>query len=118
MNNNLYNYKAYIASVYDGDTCTADIDLGLGVYVKGEKLRLSRINAPEVRGEERPMGLLSRDFLREKIDGKQVIIQTIKDKKGKYGRYLAEILLDDGNDNIVNINDLLVESGFAKYAEY
>jgi len=118
MNSNLYNYKAYIASVYDGDTCTADIDLGLGVYVKGEKLRLSRINAPEIRGEERPEGLLSRDFLREKIDGKQVIIQTTKDKKGKYGRYLAEILLDDGIDNIVNINDLLVESGFAKYVEY
>ena len=118
MSNNLYHYKAYIASVYDGDTCTADIDLGLGVYVKGEKLRLSRINAPEVRGEERPMGLLSRDFLREKIDGKQVVIQTTKDKKGKYGRYLAEILLADEADNLVNINDLLVDSGFAKYVEY
>ncbi len=118
MNGNLYHYKAYITSVYDGDTCTADIDLGLGIYAKKEKLRLSRINAPEVRGEERPMGLLSRDFLREKIDGKQVIIQTIKDKKGKYGRYLAEILLVDEDENIVNVNDLLVESGFAEYAEY
>ncbi|MCP4234525.1 MAG: nuclease, partial [Aestuariibacter sp.] len=37
MNGNLYHYKAYITSVYDGDTCTADIDLGLGVTVKKEK---------------------------------------------------------------------------------
>ena len=56
-----------------------------------EKLRLHRINASELRGKERPKGILSRDFLREKIDGKEITIETIKDKKGKYGRYLAEI---------------------------
>ncbi len=50
MNNKLYNYKAVVKSVYDGDTCTVDIDLGLGTWVHGEKLRLYRINAPEVRG--------------------------------------------------------------------
>ena len=55
MTTNLYFYKAKVTSVYDGDTITADIDLGLGVFVTGEKLRLSRINAPEIRGdEERP----------------------------------------------------------------
>ncbi len=118
MDTNLYCYKANVTSVYDGDTCTADIDLGLGVLVKGEKLRLSRINAPEIRGEEREAGLLARDFLREKIDGKEVIIATIKDKKGKYGRYLAEILVVDVDGNTVNINDLLVQEDHAVYVEY
>ena len=51
MITNLYFYKANVTSVYDGDTITADIDLGLGVFIKKQKLRLSRIDAPELRGE-------------------------------------------------------------------
>jgi len=29
MENALYHYKAIVVEVYDGDTCTVDIDLGL-----------------------------------------------------------------------------------------
>ena len=47
------------------------------------------------------------------ILNKKVIVETIKDKKGKYGRYLAEIFLDD-----VNINDWLVINGYAEYKDY
>ena len=117
MDANLYRYRAIVRKVYDGDTCTVDIDLGLGTWVHGEKLRLYRINAPEVRGSQRPDGLKSRDYLRSKIKGKEVIIQTVKDKKGKYGRYLADIWLADGGDWI-NINDLMVQESYAEYKEY
>ncbi|HED06539.1 MAG TPA: nuclease [Ignavibacteria bacterium] len=117
MKNVLYQYKAYVTSVYDGDTCTVDIDLGLRTWIRGEKIRLLRINAPEVRGKTRKEGLLSRDFLREQILDKEIIIGTFKDKKGKYGRYLGEIWLPK-DDEILNINDLLVEQGFAEYKEY
>lgn len=109
----LYMYLAVVTAVYDGDTITVDIDLGMHTWIHGEKLRLARINAPEVRGPERPEGLKSRDWLREKILGKQIVIRTIQDKKGKYGRYLAEIYLDD-----ININDQLVTEGLAEYKEY
>ena len=108
-----YTYKATIVSVYDGDTVTADIDLGFRVWIRDEKLRLSRINTPEVRGVQRPDGLISRDWLRDMILGKEVIIKTLKDKKGKYGRYIVEIYFDGQN-----INDLLVENGLAEYKEY
>ncbi len=118
MNNNLYHYKAFVSSVYDGDTCTVDVDLGLGIWVKGEKIRLHRIDAPEVRGEEREAGLLSRNFLRDQIDNKEIIIQTVKDKKGKYGRYIAEIWIMNENGDLININDQLVSEGFAEYREY
>ncbi len=118
MKEYLYHYRAVVVSVYDGDTCTVDIDLGLKTWVRGEKLRLYRINAPELRGVERPEGLKSRDFLREQIDGKQIIIQTVKDKKGKYGRYLADIWLPVDDGEMININDLLVEKGFAEYKDY
>jgi len=114
----LYYYRAMVRSVYDGDTCTVDVDLGFAVWVKGEKIRLHRINAPELRGQTREEGKRSRDFLRGKIDGREVIIRTIKDKKGKYGRYLGEILLADDAGGFVNINDLMVSEGFAEYKDY
>lgn len=114
----LFHYRAVVTSVYDGDTCTVDIDLGMHVWVRGEKLRLHRINAPELRGAERSKGLASRDFLRGLIEGKPVILQTIKDKKGKYGRYLAEIWLEQKDAPSININDVLVAAGHARYQSY
>ncbi len=124
----LYRYKAVITAVYDGDSVTADIDLGLKTWVKGEKLRLARINAPEVRGAEREQGLLARDFLRELIVGKEVTIETMKDKKGKYGRYIAEIVLSESGGvdpfdgiptvKVIYVNDFLVSKGFAVYRDY
>ena len=118
MKHTLYNYKAIVTSVYDGDTCTVDLDLGLHVWIRDEKIRLHRINAPELRGKERPKGILSRDFLKEQIEGKEITIETIKDKKGKYGRYLGEIWVEDKSGKSININDLMVKKGFAEYKEY
>ena len=114
----LYHYKAIVTSVYDGDTCTVDIDLGLHTWLKGEKLRLNRINAPEMRGTEKVKGKLSRDYLRSKILKKEIILETIKDKKGKYGRYLAEVWLQKNGENYENINDLLVKEGYSEYHKY
>lgn len=112
----LYHYRAKITAVYDGDTCTADVDLGFKVVVRGEKIRLARINAPEIRGASRKAGLVSRDFLRELILGRDVLLQTIRDKRGKYGRYLGEIIVKKGRRN-VNANDAFVQAGYAKFVE-
>jgi len=115
--NNLYHYRAEVISIYDGDTITVDVDEGFGDSTK-EILRLARINAPEVRGEERNKGLEARDWLRLAIPpGSQIFIHTDKDKTGKYGRYIAEIYtLEDGN--YINLNDELVLTGHAEYREY
>jgi len=118
MEHTLYHYKAIVTSVYDGDTCTVDIDLGLSAWIRGERLRLNRINAPELTGKDKPEGLKSRDFLKSKILGKEITIETIKDRKEKYGRYLAEIWFEEKNGKFININDLLVTEGFAKYQKY
>ncbi|HEX7357969.1 MAG TPA: thermonuclease family protein [Ignavibacteriaceae bacterium] len=114
----LYHYKAKIVDVYDGDTCTVDIDLGLHTWIKSEKIRLNRINAPELKGADRAAGLKSRDFLRSLILDKEVTIETIKDKKEKYGRYLGEIWFEDKKGKIINVNDEMVKNGFAKYQKY
>ena len=105
----MFEYRAFVRRVYDGDTITVDIDLGFDVLMKNQKIRLLGINAPEIRGENRQAGLVSRDFLREKISGKWVVLKTKKDKKGKYGRWLGEVFLEEKN-----INDLMLSEGMAK----
>lgn len=108
----MYEYKAKVIKVYDGDTITVLADLGFNITIK-EKIRLYGLNTPEVRGAERPDGLISRDRLRERILDKEVIIKTKKDKKGKYGRYIAEIYLEDEN-----INEWLITEGLAERKDY
>jgi len=112
---NLYTYRATITSVYDGDTCTMDIDLGLNTWVRNEKLRLNRINTPELKGENREAGLRARDRLRELVLNKNIILQTVTDKKGKYGRYLGELWIINEAGQFLNINDLLVKEDHAQY---
>jgi len=111
----IYQYRAHVVSVYDGDTLRADVDLGFFTWIKNEQFRLARINAPEVRGDEREDGLRTRDRLRELVLGQDVIIET--EKKGKYGRYIAEVFLDTER-GLVNVNDRLVHEGLAVPATY
>ncbi|GBD94460.1 hypothetical protein BMS3Abin05_02069 [bacterium BMS3Abin05] len=113
----LYHYRGRVVSVYDGDTIHVDIDLGLYTWRKNEKIRLARINAPELRGSSREKGVQSRDFLRELILDKAVLVQTQKDRRGKWGRFVAEIWIKE-NDQWVNVNDRLVQKGFAEYVDY
>ena len=68
----MYEYRAFVRRVYDGDTVTVDIDLGFDVVLRNQKIRLVRINAPEVRGVQRPEGLKSRDALRAKIGNRWI----------------------------------------------
>ena len=105
----MYEYKALVTKVYDGDTITVDFDLGFGIMLKKQTIRLFGINTPEVRGIEKADGIISRDALRQRILGKQVIIKTSKDKKGKYGRWLGEVFVEDEN-----INQWLLKEGYAK----
>src|SRR4030065_1230036 len=111
MEHTLYHYNALLTSVYDGVTCTVDIDLGLSAWIRGEKLRLNRINAPELTGKDKPEGLKSRDFLKAKIQGKEITIETIKDRREKYGRDLAEVWLEGEKGEFYKKNDLIVEEG-------
>jgi micrococcal nuclease len=113
----LYYYKAHVISVYDGDTCTVSVDLGFNFEFKGQKLRLDGIDAPELRGDTLEAGRASRDYLRDLILDKDIYLETIKDSKGKYGRYLAKIWIEvDGE--LLCANDMLVSSGHAIYREY
>ena len=110
-----YQYPALVVSVYDGDTITVNIDLGFGVELKKQKIRLYGINTPEVRGSSRDLGIISRDYVRENILNKNIMLQSIKDKKGKYGRWLGIVLMGEEN---VNLNKELINKNLAIFADY
>ena len=106
----MYEYKAFVRKVYDGDTITVDIDLGFDVILKNQKIRLSKINTPEVRGKSREEGIKVRNIVRERISNKWVVIKTTKDKKGKYGRWLGTVY-EYGVEE--SLNDWLLNEGHA-----
>lgn len=125
---NLYIYRARVTRVIDGDTVEADVDLGFSVKIS-TKLRLYGIDAPEIRGKEKEKGAESRDHLIKltflyalnrrhgKIRGfPSLIIRTHKDKTGKYGRMLGE-LVGVEDDVPVNLNEKMVEDSFATARE-
>jgi micrococcal nuclease len=105
-----YFYDAIVIGVHDGDTITVDIDLGFGIIIKKQKIRLYGINAPELRfsGDTNASGITSKIWLAEKILNKKIVVKTTQDKKEKYGRWLGEIFLNDEN-----INELMVNEGLA-----
>lgn len=114
MDNQLYNYKAKVVGVYDGDSVTLDIDLGFKIWMRNQKVRLYGIDTPEIRGEERPDGLVAKDRLKELILDKEVMITSYRDKSGKYGRWLVTIFLKDQSNTWENINQLLLAEGLAE----
>lgn len=106
----MYEYKAFVKKVYDGDTVTVDIDLGFEVMLVNQKIRLYGINTPEVRGKSKEEGIKVRNLLKDKISNKWVTIKTHKDKKGKFGRWLADIYEINSE---LSINQWLLNEGHA-----
>ena len=114
----LFYYQGIVKSIYDGDTLTVDIDMGLGCWIHNEKLRLLRINAPEVKGESRTEGLAARQYLRSLLAKKEIVIETYLDDKEKFGRFLAEVWALNADGAYFNVNDAMVQAGHAIYKEY
>jgi micrococcal nuclease len=108
----MYIYKAAVMRIVDGDTIIVDIDLGFGVWLREQSVRLAKINAPEIRGATREAGLVAKDFLSKLILNKWVQIRTEKGDD-KYGRWLATILIEE-DKNLIDINSKMVAEGHAK----
>ena len=105
-----YVYHAIVKSIYDGDTIRVDINCGFNVWQKNVPIRLKGINAPEVTGADRVLGLASRGWLWTQIPvGTNITIKTERDAQEKYGRWLGTIYLKG-----VDINELMITEGFAK----
>ena len=107
----MYEYRVEIVRVVDGDTVDVDIDLGFGVWLKKQRVRLYGIDTPESRTRdlnEKKYGLMAKEYLKERISN-GAILKTRLDGKGKYGRILGEfIVLDDAGTGALNDNEVRV----------
>ena len=104
----MYEYGCTVTRVVDGDTIDVILDLGFSVLHKC-RVRLYGIDTPESRTrnkDEKARGKLAAKFLEDSVNnGKQVILRSkLKDSKGKYGRVLGEVIVDN-----ININELMVK---------
>ena len=107
----MYEYKAIITKVYDGDTLTAEIDLGFKMWAKKIKLRLVGVDTPEIRSKdpkEKALAIKARDRVRCLCLNKEVVITT--HGKGKYGRWLATVYVNDR----INLKNFLISEGLAE----
>jgi micrococcal nuclease len=108
----MHEYKTKIKRFVDGDTVDVDIDLGFGIVLVKQRIRLYGIDTPESRTrdkEEKFYGKLAGQFLKDQCKkGSCITLRTHLDKKGKFGRILGEIIVDG-----VNINQLMVEQHMA-----
>ena len=113
----MYEYKCKVLRIVDGDTVDIDIDLGFGIWMHRERVRIMGIDTPESRTRdnvEKTFGLASKARLKDMLPiGSIQILKTEidrsgEDKKGKFGRILGDFLIDDRR-----VTEILVEEGHA-----
>ncbi len=106
----VYRYSALVLRVVDGDTLDAEINLGFYTKIT-KRFRMAKINAPELKGESAVAGAATKEWLKNRIEGKTILLDTHKGED-KYGRWICfafdELCLDDKS-----INEEMVELGLA-----
>jgi len=108
----MYEYNCTVTRVVDGDTIDVILDLGFSILHKC-RVRLYGIDTPESRTrdkDEKARGKLAAKYLKDSIkNGTEIILRSkLKDSKGKYGRVLGEIIVDN-----ININQSMIEKYLA-----
>ena len=99
----VYVYDAELVRVVDGDTLYFNLDLGLRIH-HDIRVRLLDVDAPEIRGSEKPMGLQVKRLVDEFLEKwKDLPLKVETHKTGKYGRWLGVIWVGD-----INLNELIV----------
>jgi len=107
-------YDVVLLKCVDGDTVDVDIDLGFGVWLKDERVRIMGIDTPESRTRdkvEKVFGLAAKAKLKSLL-GKTSILKTQvnkngEDMKGKFGRILGDFVAEDGR----MVTDIMIEEG-------
>ena len=118
----MYEYKAIVDRVVDGDTIDVTIDLGFKTWKK-VRVRMEGINTPESRTrdlEEKKKGLAAKARLQEILDYNSNECVLKVSGVGKYGRALATVLVEslsplNGEDGVtlIDVNKQLIEEGHA-----
>ena len=104
----LYHYKAYVTRVPSSTICLVDIDLGLGVWTRGQAITLHRVVGPEAK----PAADEARSYLRSLILDREVLLRTIKDRREKGGRILGELTVVTEVGKKVNVINEMIKKGY------
>ena len=105
----MYEYNCEVKRVVDGDTVDVVIDLGFDIHYSS-RVRLYGIDTPESRTrnkDEKVRGIMSKEYLIDALSEGQVVIKTHRDKKGKFGRVLGEMYVEDTNINLTMVEECL-----------
>lgn len=109
----MYEYKAIVKRIIDGDSLILDIDLGFYMFMNETKIRLYGLDTPEMTSEDpllRLQAIMATRYLFDNLKvGDKVTIKTVLDKREKYGRLLATVFTNDG----LNINEGLIQNKLA-----
>ena len=112
----MYEYRCKIVKIVDGDTVDVDIDLGFGVWLHKERIRLYGIDTPESRTrdlDEKKYGLIAKGWIEKFMPlGSMQTLITQKDKSGKFGRILGKFRVNDGSYDII-LNDWMITNHHA-----
>ena len=113
----MYEYSCTIDRVVDGDTVDVDIDLGFGVWLRKERVRMYGIDTPESRTRdlvEKKYGLAAKDFVLSFLPvGSTQTLRTKKDDKGKFGRILGEFVVYDAKKDVLRtLNQIMIDEHY------
>jgi micrococcal nuclease len=114
----MHTYKCTILRVVDGDTVDVDIDLGFGVWMRKERIRVLGIDTPESRTRdkvEKTYGIMAKEFVKSYLPvGSVQTLQTEKDGTGKFGRILGKFLVHDiKEDRQMHLGDIMIREHLA-----
>ena len=110
-------YDVVVVKIVDGDTVDVDIDLGFGVTLRDERVRIMGIDTPESRTRDKVedlFGEAAKERLKVlmKDGGKLITTEDRKgeDMKGKFGRILGDFKVDY-NGEMKKVTEILTEEG-------
>lgn len=114
----MYEYNTKVVHIVDGDTVDVDIDLGFGVWLRDERVRIAGIDAPESRTSdkvEKVFGLAAKDMITNLLSSEKVVMRCSSyDSKGKFGRILGDFVVYDSlTDSYTSLASIMVREGHA-----
>jgi len=116
IKNPFFTYRARCDEVIDGDTIDIQIDLGFRMH-HSARVRLAGVDTHEVYGvdhdsREYERGHSESQFVKEWVrlaeenyqggDGWPLLVSTVQDETGKYGRYLADLYRRDTGEYLTD----------------
>ena len=101
----MYEYKCKVRKVVDGDTVDIDIDLGFGIWLNDERVRIIGIDTPESRTSdkvEKIFGLAAKERVKHLLGDSATLISKVKgdgneEMRGKFGRILGDFRTSQGD---------------------